>query len=61
MGKKMAENLLWKLRNTNSREHHHVEEFHFHLGMEQQMTSGPPVQVFLKEWLGVSNYFHKWN
>lgn len=41
VGKKMAENLLPKLRNADTRDCHHVKEFHSQLGMGQRKTSGP--------------------
>ena len=44
MGEEMAGNLLYKLRNTKTRERHHVEEFHSQLGRRQAV-----LLLFLKE------------
>ena len=52
MGEEMAGNLLYKLRNTKTRERHHVEEFHSQLGRRQAV-----LLLFLKEWLRVCNFF----
>lgn len=52
MGEEMAGNLLYKLRNTKTRERHHVEEFHSQLGRRQAV-----LLLFLKEWLTVCNFF----